>query len=250
MATLGATTVADLVAAPVDEVLKAQYAVSNTKGLSAFAPFVDGVSVPRAPIDAIRDGAANAVPILAGTNRDEWSLFSVFIGEPSVTPVKAALVNKVGEAAAARLLAAYEQQTDGVAKGWIDLIGDLAFRIPILRLAEANRAPAWVYRFDWKSQVVAGGALGAAHALELAFVWGQIEAPVAQFLIGGEVARAAPLGARMHEAWVHFITTGTCAWPRFEAPARVTKIFDVEDRVVEDPNGATRALWAELLATS
>jgi para-nitrobenzyl esterase len=51
---------------PVDRIMEAQVRMTAERGLAAFAPFVDGVSVPRPPIDAARDGSAIAVPMLLG----------------------------------------------------------------------------------------------------------------------------------------------------------------------------------------
>lgn len=246
MAKLGATTAEAVIDAPVDDLLRAQFSVSAKLGLAAFMPYVDGVSIPRDAVTAYRDGTAISVPMLAGTNRDEFTLFAVFLGDAAIAPLRAALGAWFGEAGMAMLLAAYEAQTDGVARGIVDLIGDVSFRIPTAVLAESNRAPTWVYRFDWRTPA-AGGLLGAAHALELPFVWRQLDAAAAAFLIGGAHATAAPLGDRIHATWVQFIQTGACDWPRYDAATRTTKLFDTEDRIVDDPNGATRAAWYRLL---
>ena len=43
----------------------------------AFEPVVDGEWLPAPPLEAIRSGAAADVPLLIGTNRDEWNLFRI-----------------------------------------------------------------------------------------------------------------------------------------------------------------------------
>ncbi|MDT0469500.1 MULTISPECIES: hypothetical protein [Streptomyces] len=56
--------------------------------LMPFEPVVDGVTLPRPPIDAIADGAARDVDLLVGRNSDEFRLFLVpngvidLVGEP------------------------------------------------------------------------------------------------------------------------------------------------------------------------
>jgi len=66
---------------PIDHLLVAQEQRAQSHGLGAYAPCIDGATVPRLPIDAIRDGAAAGIPILPGGNRDGWNLFEVWFGE-------------------------------------------------------------------------------------------------------------------------------------------------------------------------
>jgi para-nitrobenzyl esterase len=134
-------------------------------------------------------------------------------------------------------------------RAWLELVGEVAFRIPMIRLAEAyaSHAPVWMYRFDWSSTAF-GGKLGAAHALELPFVWNVVDAPVGQILLGAD-AGAKPLANAMQAAWAAFIRGGAPAanglprWPIYELPRRSTLLIDRESRVVDDPAGERRALW-------
>src|SRR5262249_11114443 len=154
------------------------------------------------------------VPMLIGRNRDEWALFDVFLGDAATGAMKAHLLNRLGEGVmrvhaayrddrAARANAADVRSPD--AGAWVDVNGDVVFQLPVVRLAEAHarHAPVWMYRFDWASPAL-GGRLGAAHALELPFVWDQLDHPFAQLVIG-EPGGAQPLGAQMQEAWAAFI---------------------------------------------
>jgi len=214
-------------AAPIGELLKLQAQRIAHKGLVAFAPYVDGVDLPDEPIACTRTD----VPLLLGHNRDEWKLFAQFLGDASVTPVIAALDAKLPNNG---LLDAY--RGDKVA-----LLGDLAFRIPMLRLAE--KTPSFFYRFDWQSPAM-GGALGAAHAMELPFVWNALGKPAAQFL--GATNQA--LADEMHDRWAAFARTGDPGWPRY-GDKRTTMIFDTATTLVDDPEPETRRAWATALAT-
>ena len=247
---------AALAALDVGRIVKVQTRTSAARGLGAFAPFTDGVTVPRPPIDAARDGSGIAVPLLIGWNRDEWSLFDIFLGEAAVEPVKPALRERFGEGID-ELLAAYESERSGATRPWVTLIGDGVFRIPALRLAGAMsaRVPVFVYRFDWASKA-ADGRLGAAHALELPFVWNRLDLPTSQFLLGGDAERARPLAARMHETWASFIRThapsasALPAWPAYDTVRRPTMLLDDNPRVVDDPDAVTRQLWEDLTRSS
>jgi len=269
LAELGASA-ADLADVPVERLLAVQARISRARGIGAVTPYVDGASLPRPALEAVRDGAVAGVPLLVGSNRDEWWLFDVLFGEASTGASRAAYLQRFGEdlvrihAVYRDARAAHPGTRPGPAAGaaparspdaeaWVDLIGDAALRVPVIRLAEAQapHAPIWTYRFDWESPAL-GGRLGAAHALELPFMWNQLELPVSQLLIGDAAATARPLSAQMHAAWAAFIrggepaADGLPAWPRYDAPRRATMIFDRESRVADDPDRALRELWSEI----
>jgi para-nitrobenzyl esterase len=126
------------------------------------------------------------------------------------------------------------------------------FRIPMIRLAEAQAGHAtrvYLYRFDWQSSAF-GGRLGAAHALELPFVWNRLDLPMAPILLGPEAAAAQPLATAMHATWAQFIKTGDPngaglpPWPTYDTQRRATLLLDCACQVVDDPAGAARALWS------
>ena len=55
---------------------------------------------------------------------------------------------------------------------------DVGFRMPTVWLAEGHSAvaPVYLYRFDWATPMLRLLRLGAAHATELPFVWGNLVA--------------------------------------------------------------------------
>jgi para-nitrobenzyl esterase len=238
---------------PAEQLVAVQERLSRKMGLGAFTPYVDGVAVPRPPIDVVREGGGAPVPVLLGCNRDEWALFDVFLGGGETQAVVVILKEQLGDAALTRLHQIYlEARSDRSDAGaWSDLVGDVAFRMPMIRLAEAQAAsgaPVWMYRFDWASPAF-DGRMGAAHALELPFVWNTLAQPVAQLLVGGDLAGAQPLATSMHDSWAAFVRTGNPsggglpAWPQYEEGRRATMLLDRESRVVDDPGGECRAAW-------
>jgi para-nitrobenzyl esterase len=237
---------------PIDRVLAAQERRALDHGLGAYAPYVDGVTVPRLPIAAIRDGSAAEIPLLLGTNHDEWNLFEVFFGEVTIEPFKPLLRDRLGPLADQLVELYRDSRADrSVQRAWVDLIGELVFRIPAIRLAEAQSArgaPVYMYRFDWKSPAF-GGRLGAGHALELTFVWNRLDLPAAPILLGPDVLALQPLANAMHRSWAKFIRTGDPngggfpPWPRYDTQHRATLLIDRESHVIDDPGGAARAAW-------
>jgi para-nitrobenzyl esterase len=255
---VGVEALADV---PVERLLAIQVQLNRTRGLGAIAPYVDGVSLPRPPFETVREGGA-PVPLLLGSNRDEWRLFDVLFGEASTHASRAAYLQRFGD----DLLPIHASYREGRAAGpgarspdhqaWVDLIGDAGLRLPMLRLADAQvrHAPVWMYRFDWETPAF-DGRLGAAHALELPFVWDQLEQPFAQLLLGGDVAGARPLAAEMQAAWAAFIrggepaADGLPAWPRYDDQRRATMVLDRESRVIDDPDRALRERWSAFSAS-
>ena len=107
-----------------------------------------------------------------------------------------------------------------------------------------------MYRFDWASPAL-GGRLGAAHGLELPFVWNRIDLPASKILLGEAADTAQPLAAQLHATWAAFIRTGDPnggglpAWPTYGRARRQTMLIDRTSTVVDDPGGVARALFPE-----
>ena len=135
------------------------------------------------------------------------------------------------------LVAAYEAKVgDNELELRVALETDRVFRIPAIRLAEAQVAqgsPVWMYRFDWKTPAF-GGAMGACHALEIPFVFDNLDAPGVDVFTGG----AAPqtLATTAHDAWVSFAKTGSPGWDAYDTYAAGDDAAGRrESRVVDDP---------------
>ena len=56
--------------------MRAKARTSRKLGAMPFQPTLDGQILEDAPIAAIRAGAAAGIPLLTGTTREEWKLFS------------------------------------------------------------------------------------------------------------------------------------------------------------------------------
>jgi para-nitrobenzyl esterase len=94
------------------------------------------------------------------------------------------------------------------------------------------------YVFAWRSPAF-GGALGAAHGMELPFVFDHFE-PLRLFT-GDEPP--AVLAKTMQHAWVSFARTGDPGWPAWSATSREVMRFDEDSAVVHDPHAPKVALW-------
>jgi para-nitrobenzyl esterase len=266
----GAADLAALRALPVAAILDAQQRAADeswrhVEGL-AFQPVCEegaaGAVLPRPPLAALAAGHAAGVAVLAGTNLDEWNLFALadpklasLDDEGLVRRVLRAPPRGVGdpEAFARRAIAVYRaaRAARGAPAGarelWLALQSDRVFRIPAQRLLEAQRPHqphCFAYLFTWPSPAL-DGRLGACHALEVPFVFGQLRDPRAAQLVG-EGPAAQRLAERMMDAWLAFARDADPGWPAWDAAQRTTMVFGAECTVATDPLGAERAVWDEM----
>lgn len=247
-------------ALPVETLLAAQQRAIDEawrlEGL-AFQPAVDGRVVPRPALEAIGDGSAAGVPLLIGTNLDEWRLFALADAKlrdldeagllrrlvrvpPGATPDPQQLAGEAVEIY--RGARAGVRPTDPAAL-WLAMQTDRVFRVPAIRLAERQlrHAPVFQYRFDWPSPAL-GGLLGACHGLEVPFVFGTLDHERAGDLAGrGPAARA--LSERMQDAWIRFAAHADPGWPAYDLERRATQRFADECGVEHDPMAAERRFW-------
>ncbi|MCR5879761.1 carboxylesterase/lipase family protein [Phenylobacterium sp. J367] len=109
-------------------------------------------------------------------------------------------------------------------------------------------APTWAYQLDFPSPSQ-GGRLKAFHTLDIPLVFDNTAAKGAQTGDGPEARKVAGL---MSDAFIALARTGDpnhAALPRWEPyglPRRQTMVFDAETRLVDDPRGAERELFAKV----
>jgi para-nitrobenzyl esterase len=245
--------------APYGAIVKAQIGVladsrdgrdARKLGRLPFQPVVDGALLPVTPIDAVRGGSAAGVPILTGTMREEWKLFSA--ADPRLRLMTAKgfseRVTRLAKEFAPDVIAAYAGGSPF--ERFNAVMTDKSFTVPAVRLADAQalRAPVYLYRFDWRSPFL-GGIMGSCHALELGFVFGTHKEKLAGAFFGtGPVAEA--LSHATIDAWTAFARTGapstpsTGPWPRYESASRQTMILgDGPPHLTATPDEAHLRAW-------
>jgi para-nitrobenzyl esterase len=217
-------------------------------------PSVDGVVVHAPPTQVVTARGERNVPLLIGTNEDEGTLFSMLLPtDITDEDVIARLPEAITDPHA---LAAWYAGRNTGRRLLVDLMTDSIFLIPTLRLADAQAAtpaPVWVYLFTWKTPVF-GGFLGATHALELPFVWGQIHDSRWRAFLGDDPPPS--LATAMQDGWIAFArtsdpnTSGSGPWPRYDTTRRPTMLLGEDITVAEDPTRDARDLWYRLSTPS
>jgi para-nitrobenzyl esterase len=240
---------------PVDRLLAAQgRVVDRTWPDLAFMPVVDGVSLPRPPNDAMSDGSSADVEVLIGTNLEEMRLFSLMdarLAEVDEATLEHRAASVFGSTAA-KAVEVYRRSRPEVPLGdvWTAVLTDQVFRIPAIRLAEAqsiHQPRTYMYLFTWATPIL-GGKLGSCHAVEIPFVFDNLDKPGAGVFTGDSSGRQE-IATRMSEAWTAFArhgapdTASLPNWPTYEVGQRSTMVLDTECVVVEDPAGEERLLW-------
>lgn len=248
--------------ASVEELLKAQRLIEGGRvegyplsklGSLPFRPVIDGTVLPALPIDRVRTGGAASIPVMAGSTLDEWRLFGALV--PAITGLTDETMHKrlgylIGEAHISELVAAYKEGlqardiTPTPPEIFMAIQTDRIFRIPALRLLEGQRAHeqrVYSYIFDWKSPA-ARGALGACHAVELAYVFGTHSKPGAEKFYGSGAA-ANSLAIATMDAWVAFARDGNPGWESYETNSRATRMFGENCRTEHACMEIERAAW-------
>lgn len=193
-------------------------------GAPGFQLALDPETLPRSPHEVL---AEVDTPILTGTNTDEYRLWFTPEAIAGISRLKL-LAARLALHIPGRVERAYRADWPGASTGEIfgQLATDVILRAPATRVALARAGNTYVYEFGWQSPM---RDLRAAHALELGFVFDNLEHPEARRMAGPDAPRE--LAAEMHAAWVQFIRSGDPGWPAFDAQ-RLTRLFDVETTTV------------------
>jgi para-nitrobenzyl esterase len=188
---------------PVEHLLRA-YDAGGIGMYDVPQVFPDGHVLPAEPTtDVIRAGRHNRVPVLLGTNKDENKLFLVF------NPRYAWRV--FGVLPLLKDETAFMRDAGYGARSW--KIGGADE--PARALTAAQPGSAFVYRWDWDEEPRVlwadfGELLGAAHGLEIAFVFGhwKLGSTSGRLFNEDNAAGREQLSRAMQSYWAQFARAG------------------------------------------
>jgi para-nitrobenzyl esterase len=230
------------------------------------SPVVDGRVLPAHPFDPVAAPTAADVPLIIGTNKDEYlfmmmrdPLFGQYNEAQMHQRVEALLAQRFGPRKASEqassLIEGYRRtRPKATPHDILAAIGSDRFRIASVRLAERKAAggpaPVYMYLFTWESEV-SRGRLKSAHSFEIPFVFNYMNDPSVLFL--GNKPERLKLAKAMSGAWVAFARSGNpnhdglVKWPPYSADNRATMLFNIDCRVEKDPFGEERKLWEGII---
>jgi para-nitrobenzyl esterase len=226
---------------------------ANVK-ITVTMPVVDGEIIPDVPNKMAKQGYSKGIITIIGTNLEEWKLFAMMM--PGADKLDEAQIYQrmstfIPEENTKNMAAIYRKARGkrGEAATSADILSafqtDQMFRIPALELVEAQQAngqAAYNYLFTWKSPAM-GGILGACHALEIGFVFGNYND-----MFCGSGPEADKLAKCIQDAWLAFAHTGdpSCEsigkWPVY-GKKRMTMILDKNCHVEAAPYEEERQAW-------
>lgn len=203
-------------------------------GISRFVPVHGDDVLPMKPLDALKAGAGAEIDVLIGTNAEEMNLYFLPTGlRDKIGRLLATYVFHRVHPQARKLLKAYGMGRRGVKPGhaFTDAAHDLVFRWPARRFAEEHQGRTHMYEFEWRSPLF--GGLGAAHGMELPFVFDTLAATTGPEGLCGN-APPQDLADRAHRIWVDFARDGSLPWPEFTRENRA--VFQLErGKTIEEP---------------
>ena len=245
---------------PAEKIAQAQAAVLRKVSMMSFSnrrrvgfnPVVDGKHLPGGPFEPAAPAISANVPLMIGTNKDEMTLFFGFapwLDGLDEASMRSRVQMFVG-GSADRIIEHYRRArpNDSMRDLVLAIATDHAMRMPSLVIADRkvaqHAAPVFVYLFTWDTPVL-GGKLKSPHALEIPFVFDNVQGSG----LTGDSPTRFPLAEKMSRAWLAFARAGNPnheglpSWPQYSVEQRPTMIFDNRCKVENDPYSAERKAW-------
>jgi para-nitrobenzyl esterase len=250
---LGAGSAGDLAAKSMNDLLNAQTRLfASTTDIGTFGPSIDGVVLKERPFAVVSGGLGNRVPLMIGTTLEEMRYFStaedIGIEKKPRALLLSQLANTVGSRAV-EVLDEYQRLYPKWGDTVVQIASDAFLRFPSIELAGALSAhqPVYLYLFTYRSNSTYKD-FGSAHAMELPFVFGTVNAPEV-IVFTGRDPRRYELADKVMDSWAAFARTGDPSlpsgprWPHYDPATRPTMELGTDMRVVQDPLSGQRKVW-------
>ncbi len=209
-------------------------------------PVIDGAVLPALPQDAVAAGSARGIPLLIGTNRDEYGLYRLLDGGIFTAEHLRWYVERGLDGGTFADAVALYGGSDSAALDAMET--DRFFRAPAVALAErqARWSDVYVYRLDWAGTE----RYGACHVMDVPLVFGRPDHPPTRALI--ETLPPVEVAASLHDAWSSFARGGAPAsvhlplWSTYDDDRRRTMLIDAPGlRMLAGPERERRSPWRD-----
>lgn len=235
---LGAKSISDMRALSAEEITQATAFNLDMTDPSPYYqwPVFDGVVLPQNPYESLKKNEVNGVPILAGFNSDEGTMF-VPEGISEQTYIE--YVERIFADQSAEILTRYPVDDQHAATDCARYLFKMALRMGsdvFVDELSSYGHDAYFYEFSFSTPQLEELGLGTSHALELPFVFDAFPESV----VLDEETKT--LKESIHNYWLNFIRTGNpnseaeVLWPKYSVEAKNKMKLDnlMESSLVDD----------------
>jgi para-nitrobenzyl esterase len=225
--------------------LAANYALRQKMGLSdrnffPLRPVIDGTIVTDFPIVSMQrewqEQAGLALDVMVGANAEEMRFYLVPNGEIDRIDMDRIQTFMAASGLSNEMYEKYarDRPNSSLGEHFCAMQSDYYYRVPAQQIAKTactHGLRVLEYEFAWPSPQY-GGRLGAAHALELPFVFNTLSSPQGLEFTGPNPPQT--LATRMHRSWVEFAKSGQVDdWPATSISRPAVMRFDLVSTVVQ-----------------
>jgi para-nitrobenzyl esterase len=222
-----------------------------------FGPVLDHDALPRHPFYPDAPPQSAGIPMIIGNARDETRAFhgnDPGIFELSWEELPGRLLPALHvDIEPEYVIAEYRRLYPGYSPTEVFFAATTAgrsWRAAIIEaeLRAAQGSPAYVYQLDYRSPLESG-RYGAMHTMDIPLVFDNIAQPGSRT---GQDASAQRTADQMADAFIAFARSGNPnhaglpEWRPYQLDRRSTLVFDAQSKLVDDPRGAERRLFAQV----
>ncbi|MBX7434700.1 carboxylesterase family protein [Mycobacterium sp. Y57] len=228
----------------VEEILAAQRSIDPgfVPPQGPFHPCIDGDVVGEHPLVVARTHEMPAIPVLAGTTRDEWRIFDAALDDDVFTEryvrERAQALAGDGHDADA-VVAAYRADHTTLRDVASAIVTDYHFTAPTEQFVRAHAErgnTVFRYELQWTSP---RPGLGACHDSCLPLVFGTLHAAPA---LAGDDEAARRTSDAVQDLWLEFVRGGE-PWDRYEGRDGSTMLIGPESGIARGHRAEQLALW-------
>jgi para-nitrobenzyl esterase len=244
---LSAHSIAELRAKPAEDVLDAAAKNPAATVGAVRGPIFDGYVLPANPVELFAKGQQNDVPLLAGSNMDEGTLFANRV-QPQPTPANFIdQVRTLFGRQAETVLKVYPADTpEQTRASFAALLGDQLISYPTwlwnTLQAKTGKAPIYRYSFDLRPpapdvSLTPLAAQGVFHSAEILYVFDNLQ--VREWSWRPEDRKMAELASSY---WANFAKNGDPnapglpEWPKYTGPNGSVMRLSVQPSAGADPH--------------